>query len=81
VSFLRPATPNLFYPLPFSDLQASGEVMRRLVARVPLYRAKVRKKKREAEQQGTGKEKQKRKRGGGHDSHSDDYDVCDFSGD
>jgi hypothetical protein len=27
------------------------------------------------------RETQKRKRGGGHDSHSDGYDVCDFSGD
>jgi hypothetical protein len=38
------------------------------------------KKKREAKQ-GTGNEKLKRKWGGGHDRHSDGYDVCDFSGD
>jgi hypothetical protein len=48
------------YPLAFIDLRDSGDIIRPLVSRMPLQRAKVRKKKREAAQQGTGKRNTKK---------------------
>jgi hypothetical protein len=46
-----------------------------------LYRGRRSERRKEKQRSREQERETQKKRGGGHDSHSDGYDVCDFSGD